>query len=214
MAEDLAQHDSGDEWLVELLSLPSSSLTRRQIATAVSSAGEAASALGSAAHAAAGSSAGALPAAVSVEDHCIAARELMQRHTDTDPCAPWPPRCPRQCSVCKSRQCDLPWDHEEACCCGCSVPDDSTLGPIRYQRAEERPSTSSSKAGPHSGGARGHVQGTLAIQGKLGRRVCPGDGDVPRPGGGHDRPGRRAPAPPSILAIRAERLQKEKRVNQ
>ena len=30
MAEDPAQHDSGDEWLVELLSLPSSSLTRRQ----------------------------------------------------------------------------------------------------------------------------------------------------------------------------------------
>ena len=80
MAEDPAQHDSGDEWLVELLSLPSSSLTRRQTATAVSSAGEAASAPGSAAHAAAGSSAGALPAAVSVEDHCIAARELMQRH--------------------------------------------------------------------------------------------------------------------------------------
>ena len=84
-----------------------------------------------------------------------------------------------------------------------------------------------------SGGVRGHIQGgILAIQGRLDRRVFPWEGDDPRPGGRldrrvipwdgddprpgdrHYRPGRRAPAPPSILAIRAERLQKEKRVNQ
>ena len=96
MAEDLAQHDSGDEWLVELLSLPSSSLTRRQTATVVSSAGEAASAPGRAAHAAAGSSAGAgstagsLPAAGPRSSSGGSASDGRTCH----PC----PRCDRECT--------------------------------------------------------------------------------------------------------------------
>ena len=172
--EEPAQHDSDDEWLwlAELLSPPRSSLPRPQTAKAVSSAGEAESAPGSAAHVAAGSSAGAgstagsLPAAGprsssggSASDgrtchpcprcgrECDAYCTCVAKHEWDSPCAPWPPRCPRQCSVWKSRQCDLPWGHEEACCCGCSVPDDSTLGTIRYQRrAEERPSANTSKS--------------------------------------------------------------------
>ena len=65
--EEPAQHDSDEEWLEELLSLPRSScLPRPQTATAVCSAGEVESAPGSAAHVAAGSSAGAGSAAGSV----------------------------------------------------------------------------------------------------------------------------------------------------
>ena len=152
--EEPAQHDSDEEWLAELLSLPRSSLPRPQTATAVCSAGEVESAPGSAAHVAAGSSAGAgstagsLPAAGprsssggSASDgrtchpcprcgrECDAYCTCVAKHEWDSPCAPWPPRCPRQCSVWKSRQCDLPWGHEGSCCCGCSVPDDSTLGP-------------------------------------------------------------------------------------
>ena len=48
---------------------------------------------------------------------------------------------------------------------------------------------------PHSGGVRGHIQGILVIQDRLGRRVFPWDGDDPRPGGRLDRPGDRHDRP-------------------